>query len=280
MIALLLLFAPWHRGSRWIYVTGLGVGAGIWIGLAVWLGIAGPMLEATLLFHLHNPNIASYFKLADPAAIPALVLWLCIMILATRVAHENKQTWVAVWMLLAALSFFARMDAFRLWPSTLMGMTYLFFAPPRQYGRLAMSSMAAAALVILFLARLPPGFGSEEAISQRVARLSSVTDPIWVGPFKPDIYCISHRIPASRYYFMLPWIATSGAKAELASDLYHRPPRVIVDVSNETFSLAQIAPQIRDLINARYTLDSSIDGARIYLLREPSQIPTSGTTQP
>ena len=263
--ALMLLAAPWHRTSRWVYVSGLLSGLTLWIGLISSVGIFRDAIEAIVLFHVDNPARSTYFNLIESSSVKGLALWALVLAGVAIHAYRTQRNWITAWLIIAALPFFGRMDAFKLWPSMLMGFTYLFtYANIGPHRRTLLPYLLALLITLLSISR-PSSFEKDEAISKQVMQLSSSNDTIWVGPFMPNIYCMSNRRPASRYYFALPWTIKQSAKMQLIKDLYLNRPKVIVDVSNKWFSLNTLTPEIMQLIKDNYILVKDSGTARLYL---------------
>lgn len=81
------------------------------------------------------------------------------------------------------------------------------------------------------------------AYLQDIETLVGPDEPIWVGPIDPGAYLETHREPASRYVFYLPWQAAAGSiSSGLIADLERTRPPVVVLWPPEAF------------LNGRYAL--------------------------
>jgi hypothetical protein len=115
-----------------------------------------------------------------------------------------------------------------------------------------------------------PGFRSfqlEHEVASRIKRYTEDPQTIWVGPFSPNAYCLSNRQSASRYYFVLPWIAKAGVRAQIVKDITEKKPNLIVDVSDKGSSLSQLLPDLVPLLQEKYALVENSGNAKYYLLR-------------
>lgn len=264
--ALFLLVAPWHRAPRKYYVAGFLLGAGIWIAPLMMLGILDDAINATLLFHLDNPERNTYFHGLQSGNYNAFAIWLFVVAACGFNAWKTgKQYWLCVWLIIAALPFFGRMDAFRLWPSTMMGLAYLFMNMEMAVNSRSLRFGMIALPLLIFSVELPVKMAFDRSIAMEVVRYTSADDTIWVGPFKPNVYCISQRKPASRFYFLLPWIMKPGVETAVLRDFSQNPPRMIVDTSNKLFSLEKLAPRLASEIELNYRLVGQDAGVRYYL---------------
>lgn len=269
--ALVLLIAPWHRASRWVYFSGLLSGLTLWIGLIGSFGILSEMLEATVLFHLDNPTASTYLRWMSPNGLKAFSLWMLFLAGASIHAYQAKRSWMVAWFIIAALPFFGRMDAFRLWPATLLCITYLFSCNCIGRNKVNLVLYGLAGLITVFSINRPSTFKDLDEIANQVVALTSSYDTIWVGPYMPYIYCLSNRRPASRYYFVLPWTTKPLAQNQLIEDLHRNQPKLILDASNRQFSLNKLTPEISQIIKDDYTLASDIDEIKIYLRKPQKQ---------
>ena len=278
--AFVLLVAPWHRTTRWAYASGFLFGAGLWIASLYSIGIFHETLEATVLFHSDNLDWSSYFRSLQESDYPAFLVWLlCLGSVALVGLRLREARWALIWLVAAATPFFGRMDAFRLWPSTLVAFTYIFirFGDGAKYISLVIFGL----LTIVAILSAPGfrSFQSENEVARRIKRYSTDQQTIWVGPFSPNAYCLSNRQSASRYYFVLPWIAKTGIRAQIVKDIREKKPNLIVDVSDKEFALSQLLPDLMPLLQEKYALVEDSEGAKYYLLRAGTK-PETATDRP
>ena len=274
--AVVLLLAPWHRTTRWAYASGFLLGAGLWIAPLYGIGILHETLAATLLFHSDNVDWISYFRWITQNDYPPFLIWLlCLGSVAAIGFRLREARWALIWLLAAAAPFFGRMDAFRLWPSTLAAFTYIFirFGDGAKYISLVLFGLLTIVAILS-----APGFRSfqrENEVARRIKRYSTDQQTIWVGPFNPNAYCLSNRQSASRYYFVLPWIAKAGIRAQIVKDISEKKPNLIVDVSDKEFSLSQLLPGLMPLLQEKYALVEDSGDAKYYLLRAGTKAETA-----
>ncbi len=277
--ALLLGFTPWTAASRPSYLAGLLCGLAAWIAPLAILGILGETFSATLLFHADNSNFATYFSHHGENKTVALLIWLAIVASVYSHAKKNGHLWMVLWLIIAALPFFGRLDAFRLWPSILMGLAYLIGSrslAPNPRLLLAGTLILPAIAIGLYK---PGDFNNALAISREAARQTAPDDRIWAGPFAPNLYCLSQRRPASRYYFSLPWTMKPDAQAALLHDLQASPPKLIIDTSSGDLQLTSLVPGMGELLARHYQLVNETKTARFYL-RKPTPASASFTAPP
>jgi hypothetical protein len=273
-----LLFAAGARACRLRYLAGLGIGLVAW-GSVVWrLGIAAETLDATVLFHRGNPEIGSYFRGLGDGDYPALSLWLLVLLYGAVLARARRErAWVLAWAVSAALPFFGRMDAFRLWPSVILMLTYLASRLGPAGGVRTLVPLLVVATVGLRGLSPPRDFARLDEIRSRVDKYVAVGESIWVGPFDPNVYCVTKRRSASRYYFILPWVAKPGVREALLSDIERNRPTLILDLSSATESTRELLPGLEALLAARYVLAEAGGDARYFVLREAH---ATGTLEP
>jgi hypothetical protein len=233
------------------------------------LGILDDAIDATLLFHLDNPERTTYYHGLKTGNYNAFAIW-CLVVAACgfHAWKTGKHYWMCLWLVIAALPFFGRMDAFRLWPSTMTGLAYLFMNMEMAVNRCALRFGMIALPLLIFSMEMPVKMTLDRSIAEKVVRYTRADETIWVGPFKPNVYCISQRKPASRFYFLLPWIVKPGVESAVLWDFSQNPPRMIVDTSNKLFNLQKLAPLLAKEIESNYRLVGQDAGGRYYL-RKP-----------
>lgn len=275
--ACVVLISPWLRAWRRLFLAGFLLGLALWSGMLWYLGILQQTLEATVLFHLNNPSMTSYFRLILENDYPALVIWLLSLGALLIVALQERETlWVLGWVMAVALPFFGRMDGFRLWPSTLLILTYLFSRRSGSVKLIGIAPFLVAAVAGAATMDRPENFEWIERINQRIKKYAGQTGTIWVGPYEPDVYCVSKRAPAAKYYFILPWILKPGVPQELVKEISDHKPQLIVDVSNSTYSIKKLVPDLDRLIQEKYGLAERDGDVRYFVLRDAPR-PTSAS---
>lgn len=166
-----------------------------------------------------------------------------------------------------------RMDAFKLLPFfTLL----LVFLAREKYVR-GIRNLFIFLILLLLLSFgsvyqyrfiLNQNFDSMKIISYYIQSAVPPEESIWVGPHEANIYCISHRRAASKYYFILPWIARPEVVQDIVEDLRGEDaPRCIVDVSQfndaSTRGLETVLPEFDSLVKD-YDDVKMINNAIIY----------------
>jgi len=267
--AFILLISPWHRAKRWWYFAGFLLGMALWVAMLWSMGILQDALGATVFFHLDNPSGSSYFRLIDENDYAALLIWLLslgsVFIAPSR---SREAVWVVAWAIAAAAPFFGRMDAFRLWPSMSLILSYLFI---RLSGTASFMGLVSFSVVVaLGSATLhrPDSFWWTTQITERIGKYVAENETIWIGPFEPNAYCLSKRPSATKYYFILPWMVKPEVREELVKEITVNRPKLIVDLSNPTYSLKELVPDLDRLIQEKYALVEHHDGAGYFILRD------------
>lgn len=127
-----------------------------------------------------------------------------------------------------------RMDAFKLLPFFTLLLVFLargeYVRGIRNLPLILLLLSIASVYQYRFI--LNQNFDGIKMISYYIQSAVPPEESIWVGPHEANIYCISHRRPASKYYFILPWIARPEVVQDIVEDLVGQgAPRCIVDVS-------------------------------------------------
>lgn len=177
--ALFLLVAPWHQVPRKFYLAGFILGAGVWIGPLISLGILDDAIGATLLFHLDNPTRNTYFLGLASGNYNAFAIWLLILAASGFNAWRlKKHYWLCLWLVIAALPFFGRMDAFRLWPSTMMGLAYLFMNMDMAVTRRTLLFGMIALPAFIYSVEMPVKMALDRSVAEKVSRFTNADDAI------------------------------------------------------------------------------------------------------
>jgi hypothetical protein len=107
------------------------------------------------------------------------------------------------------------------------------------------------------------------------------SDHVFVWGFEPLIYFLAERPPASRFIYTVPLVTPWSPRewrAELARDLVHRRPAIIVVAHGDRLpwmtgrlddSAAQLAeyPELETLLDTSYVRDRRIEDFDIWMLQ-------------
>lgn len=93
-------------------------------------------------------------------------------------------------------------------------------------------------------------------------------DAVWVGPFDRNVYCVTKRRSASRYYFILLGLTKPGVPEAVLSEIERNGPKLILDLSRGTRSTRQPVPGVEALLAARYVLVEEVGDEKYFVLRE------------
>jgi len=270
--ALVLLASPWLRGARGHFIAGFGAGVALWLAWLASLGILAEALSAVIFFHWGNAGVGSYFRGLAPEALPAVAAWLSILAVNCHAARERR-FWQLLLAITAATPFFGRMDAFRLWPSTILLLAMLWTRDDPRSSRSTWQLALSIALLGWLGFSAPGSFASTRQIVAGIARHSAAGERIWVAPFAPSVYCLSGRRSASRFYFVLPWVAKPAVRAEVMRDLRAQPPTLIVELTASGYSLDAMVPAVRPWLQQDYALAETSATARFWRLKPAATNP-------
>ena len=269
VIAALVIFAsPWIAGRRAPFALGASAALLAWIALMAAIGVQPSDLAAVLLFHVGSDDAIRYFRGIYPNEAVWVLTWIAAVGTAVLTcADRRRAAWTAACLLALAVPFFARMDAFRLWPSTVAAAVMFFpWVLRARFGARTIAALIASAALLYSLDR-PSSFEHASEIATYIRTRTGPEHSIWVAPWSPNVYCLSGRESATRFYFLLPWIAKEGVKAEILRDLQRNAPEFIVDVSRGRNSLPQMLPGLQDLLAERYAPPIRTPRATYYRLR-------------
>jgi hypothetical protein len=129
---------------------------------------------------------------------------------------------------------------------------------------------------------------SDRRVARAVAQRTGSDDTVYVWGFEPAIYWLSERRPASRYIYNVAqrssW-ESEHARRGLMTDLWKRPPKVIVVQARDVFpsvtgtntdSRDELPsfPELYALVQAEYELVTRVDFFDVYQRRaEPQSSP-------
>lgn len=251
--AIVVLGSPWIAGHRTAFAIGVSGAVVGWTALLSAIGVQPSDLVSAMFFHLGSDEVVHYFRGIEPEERIWALAWVAAGAGAlVACSSRYHAAWAVAWLLALAIPFFARMDAFRLWPSTAAAAVLLF--PWLMRARSVFGAIVAfgVATPLIYFLEAPCTFDHYSEIATYVRSRTGPQDSIWVAPWSPYVYCLTERETATRYYFLLPWIAQNAVKAEILHDLERNRPALIVDVSRGRRSLATQLPGLQELLDARY----------------------------
>lgn len=267
--AVVVLGSPWIAGHRVAFAIGVSGAVVGWVALLAAIGVQPSDLASALFFHVGSDDVVHYFRGIEPEERIWALVWVAAGASAlVACGNRRRAAWTAVWLLALAIPFFARMDAFRLWPSTVAAA--VFFLPWLMQARWAVRAAVAfgVAVPLIYFLEEPGTFDHYSEIATYVRNRTGPKDTIWVAPWSPYVYCLSERETATRFYFLLPWIAQDAVKAEVLRDLERNKPALIVDVSRGRRSLPAMLPGLQELLDARYEAPVRMPRATYYHLKQ------------
>lgn len=287
-----LVAAPGSAGRRQaaLVVGAFAAAAGAGLSLlALWSG-PGPLWQATV-GNLLETGAAGYRRPAT-ASVALLLASLAgaIGVLAVAARRSPRLRPALPLVVAMLLPLLPRADAFRAWPlvAVLVPLLVAAGAPevsalPRPARSFLVGATTLAAAAFLAVAIRPvdtpdPVMEAHRAAAARLSQLSRDGDAVWAGPHVPLLYLLSHRRPASRHLFLLPWVAGARARGELMNDLVSRPAAIIADASAflpRSPSLATIVPELPPLLAVRYRDAGTVAGVRFFVLTVPTHPPPS-----
>lgn len=273
LVLLILAVSPWLERSRKPFLLGAVVGLALWIS---WLALAGVLkdaIDSILLFHVGNGQAKTYHEGLNVHSRSAMVA--CALLLGAaclRFPNWKERGWFAALALAAAVTYFGRSDAFRLWPAMAMMMVVALSCsgPFLRERTIGLGLCVGVATMVALLAYDWPGKRSYDWVNQVVAQVrlhARSGESIWVAPFAPSVYCVADNPPASRYYFVLPWTAKPEVQQQIMDGLQASPPRIVVEI-NKGYALEDVMPRAKRWLVRSYVLANSINGANIWKLRD------------
>jgi hypothetical protein len=72
------------------------------------------------------------------------------------------------------------------------------------------------------------GLDKSNQMANFILEHSSPTDSILAYPGDPGLYCLTKRQPASRFYFLAPWLASEEILNTVVRDIRTNKPKLIV----------------------------------------------------
>ena len=266
--ALLLLAWPWNdHACRRNYLLGIAAGSALWITPLALTGTWNDYLTSCIYFHWDNPHAGTYFRAPYRNEYPVIAAWAAAALCACLLSLHNKRNLhYLTWALALAFPFFGRMDAFRLWPSFIALCMLIAATSPTPSRPLKLMLLLVAMLATIGLYFQDPwrDFGNIRNVAARVQALTNPRDAIWAGPFVPAAYCLADRPSASRFYFILPWLAKESVKRQLLEDLARTQPKIIIDIPGHHGGTEMLAPGFDAFIRQEYRLLETIGDAHIY----------------
>jgi hypothetical protein len=266
--AIVVLASPWIAGRRIAFLTGVFAALIGWVGLLYAVGVQPSQLLSALYFPAGSAETVQYFRGVVSGGWVWVLAWVALIAGATWANPDRwRAAWTCAWLFALALPFFARMDGFRLWPSTAAATLMLLPVVMHQKKTAQALWMIAAGVALMFRLGKAESFDRDSEIASYLLHHTRAQDSIWVAPWRPNVYCLSARESATRFYFILPWTAQARVKAEIMLDLARNKPEFIVDVSGGPYSLTDMLPPLRELLAANYHAPVKTTAALYYRRR-------------
>ena len=264
--ALVMLFLPNAKLPKRAYCFGLALAIVCWLGPLLALGLGPDLFNSIVAFHFNNALVKTYFTGPAWSEREGYALWfLCLAWLASLKTYRKNLLWLVFWFVAMASPAFARMDAFRLWPSTAAMLVLIARAAPGN-GPVARLPAIAFALIAFYmlLKTYPLSSSANFKVSNAIVSATSPEDHIWVGPFDPLAYCLAQRRPASRYYFLTPWTAKAEVRREIMADIARTAPKLVILVPSGPYGISQVLPELLGLVAKKYHATGTHDGLVFY----------------
>lgn len=269
-VLITIVFALFSKNLRKNFFIGLLISLLLTLFLLKLKGTLMPFIENNI-FTINQYNIKSYMRFPYPNEYYQFIL-LGSLLIATIYFFIKRIVSIYEFLSIFCLLTMGmvRMDAFKMLP---LFTTFIFVFTRKDTFSLIKNKF----LITIFLSILSirqygeisnQDFEQIKAISYTIETKTTQNDSIWVGPHEANIYCISKRRPASKYFFILPWINRPEVLSVLNEDLINNdPPRCIIDVSkfnNATeYNLKDMLPILLKLLE-NYKDVQEINGAIIY----------------
>jgi hypothetical protein len=262
--ALLLFIFPWHRISRVYYLIGLLTSVGLWLSYFIYQGLFDDLVSSTILIAFKNPHASSYIL---PTGFLKLA-FIIVMILFFHVLYltrKNHKTYLAFFAIACSLPFFIRFGNTRLWPAFVILCALIFiYKKDTTPDRFLFGSKYSVKYwgVILLITLIPYRFYKEWKNS-----LPYHTDPLLAYidsrfdyhesliflPGSAVDYCLTHHIPATKYYFIQPWFEDEAMKKTISNDIGSK--KAISIIIRKEFERNPNYLDINKVINDYYHID-------------------------
>ncbi len=269
-VVIIFIIAATDSKMRRYFITGFFSAIILVLLLMLLTGTLLPFIE-NLLFTMKRYDLESYIRLPYPNEYYQFIL-LGILFFEIIVFLYYKSLRFSDFIIILSLLLpgMIRMDAFKFLPALAVILLFLTNNPyfKKLRNRVVLIGVFSLFSILHYTDILSQDFDSIKMVSTAVQVKSSPKDSIWVGPHEANIYCLSHRRPASKYFFLLPWINKPEVLITLGEDLVKRdPPVCIVDVSKfnmaTTYRLEDMIPEFPEIIRD-YKDRQEISGAVIY----------------
>ena len=103
-----------------------------------------------------------------------------------------------------------------------------------------------------------------EVLKNRIQKLTSSNQTILVFSFDPMVYCYSERRPASRFYFITPWIYNKKLLNELTQKIQKKNAQLIL----EDRTLKDFYPAIYKAVDKEYAATEAVEGYMFYVKKQ------------
>ncbi len=269
-VLIVLIMAIKSKNMRGFFITGFFTSLLLMYIVLQIKGIFAPFID-NLFFTMNRYDLSLYVRLPYKNEYFQFIL-LIIFVSAIFIRFSKGSIDISRFFLLLSLMIAGvlRMDAFKLLPFFTV-LLYLYSSSLR-IDRMRQILVIVLVLSIISIVNykyiLNQNFDGIKMISHIIQSKTGENESIWIGPHEANIYCLSKRMPSSKYFFLLPWISRPEVTRTLSEDLAKNDrPGCIVDVSrfnNETeYNLELIFPEFRE-IKKGYEDIQEINGAIIY----------------
>lgn len=290
VLTCLLYLAKQTRNMRSTLFSYLGGALPPWLLLFIYYAAIGEL--PTLTEAIITP-ITPYYILHYTSAPAASVLMLCLPSIIVALiflawSRKDGEPWTAlftIWLtfsiLMAAPSFFLYQMLIPLLP-----VSFAFAGVTKKLFQSIQVKIATPILVayLLFICGIvavnrhhvwsylqTDRMDDITQIAEIIQRQTTQEEPIWVFPHESTLYLLSNRRAASRYQFLLPWLATPERIETVLQDLEaNRPPFIVYthlfwDTSPGQQPKDYAGPIIR-YVAEHYSVDT-VSPMRLVLLR-------------
>jgi hypothetical protein len=265
--AILLFIFPWHRVSRFYYLSGFFFSVSLWVGYLVYKGLFYEFIDSTILFAFYSPNALSY-------VVPTGFLQLAFIVTTYLFFHviyltrKSKKRYLAFFALSCSLPFFIRYGNTRLWPAfvVLSALIFIFSKKSLKEDTFLFNQWISIKYlaVITLIALMPYRFYLDwkktipykpDLLAEYIHKKTRLNDQVMILPGRAIDYCLINRIPATKYYFIQPWFENDLMKSTIVQDIA-REKASLLAVRKE-FELNPAYKNINETIKKYYYLDQN-----------------------
>ena len=174
---------------------------------------------------------------------------------------DTPKRWLPFFAVSCSLSFFIRFGNTRLWPAFILLCALIILhmnllnKSKVKFKPLYFNTALILLVVLIFPYKLLSEINKDKLdksnlMANFVKERTKEYDTILAYPGDPGLYCLAKRRPASKFYFLAPWLASPEIINTVVRDIkIHKPKMIIL---RQDFENDQSFSAIHEAIRARY----------------------------